>query len=256
MKCRFIICENYEPFFNMAFDYYFWKKCENPENPPVLRFYKWNPVAVSFGYNQDKTKLINLQFCKKNNISIVMRPTGGSAIFHDIEITYFFSSNLLHHPSFSSPFLSYLILCKGIINGIKKLGIELKIRGISEGKEPSFTDIPCFSLSSRHDIVFNDKKIIGSAQRRNNFSFLQHGSILIDIRKDLWENIFLKEVEFSKIGFLKELISIDEKELIEFLKQGLSETLEFDIFEDYLKKEEEKEIKIIEKKLRKEDKYE
>ncbi|MCM8784824.1 MAG: lipoate--protein ligase family protein [Candidatus Omnitrophica bacterium] len=256
MKCRLILCENYDPFFNMAFDYYFWKNSEEPKNPPVLRFYKWSPSAVSYGYNQDKTKLINLQFCQKNNISVVMRPTGGSAIFHDIEITYSFSSNLLHHPSFSSPTLSYIILCQGLINGIKKLGIELKIRRISEGKEPSFTDIPCFSLSSRHDVVFNDKKIIGSAQRRNKLSFLQHGSILIDIRKNLWENIFLRGVEFSKIGCLNELVFVDRKKLIEFLKEGISEILNFEIYEDCLKKEEKEEIEIIEKKLKREGKYE
>ncbi|HOK56766.1 MAG TPA: lipoate--protein ligase family protein [bacterium] len=257
MKCRLIISDNYNPFFNMAFDYYFWQKCIDKKNLPVLRFYKWNPSSVSTGYNQKKESLINLEFCEENKIPIVMRPTGGSAIFHDIEITYSFCANTSHHTFFSSPFSSYIILCKGIIKGIEKKGINFKIRGFSEGEEPSFTDIPCFSLSSRHDIVYNDKKVIGSAQRRNNFSFLQHGSILIDIRKDLWENIFIKEVDFSKIGCLKDIISdIDEKELMRFLKEGFEEVLSFSIFEDQLKKEEIEEIKIIEEKLKKEGKYE
>ncbi|MFN4227012.1 MAG: biotin/lipoate A/B protein ligase family protein [Candidatus Ratteibacteria bacterium] len=256
MKCRLILCDNYDPFFNMAFDYYFWKKSEKFENLPVLRFYKWEPVAVSTGYRQKISKLINLQFCKKNNIPVVMRPTGGSAIFHDVEITYSLSANLSHHKSFSSPYLTYLTISKGLINGIEKFGIKLKIRGFSQGKEPSFTDMPCFSLSSRHDIVFNEKKIIGSAQRRNNFSFLQHGSILIDIRKDLWENIFLEKVDFSKIGCLSEFVSVNQEKLVEFLKNGINEVLNFEIYEDYLKEEEKREIEIIEKKLKTEGKYE
>lgn len=257
MKCRFIICENYDPFFNMSFDYYFWKRCEKPESPPVLRFYKWIPSSVSVGYNQIPEKLINLQFCKLNNIQVVIRPTGGSAIFHDIEITYSFCANLTSHHSFSSPFFSYVNISNGIIKGLEKTGIKLEIRGISEGKEPSFTDIPCFSLSSRHDIVLNNKKIVGSAQRRNNYSFLQHGSILIDIRKNLWENIFLKKVDFSRITCLKELIGdIDERKMKKFLKKGFEDIFEFEIFEDELEDKEIKEIENIREKLKKEARYE
>lgn len=257
MKCRYILCEIYDPYWNMAFDYYFWQRCNEEKSLPVLRFYKWSPSSISLGYNQKCENLVNLHFCKKNNIPIVTRPTGGSAIFHDKEITYSFCSNLSHHFSFSLPFLSYVKICESIIKSIEKLGIKLKIRGISEGKEPSFTDIPCFSLSSRHDIIYNNKKIVGSAQRRNKFSFLQHGSILIDIRKDLWENIFIKKVDFSKIGCLKEFVGeIDEKELINFLKNGFENIFEFEIFEDEIEKKERKEIENIRTKLKKEAKYE
>ncbi|MCS7181150.1 MAG: lipoate--protein ligase family protein [bacterium] len=257
MRCRLIICEDYDPFFNMAFDYYFWKNCERPESFPVLRFYKWCPSSVSIGYNQMEEKIVNLDFCKKSNIPIVMRPTGGSAIFHDIEITYSFCADLKTHFYFSSPFLSYISVCNGIIKGIEKIGIKLEIRGISECKEPSFTNIPCFSLSSRHDIIYNGRKIVGSAQRRNNYSFLQHGSILIDIREDLWKNIFLKGVDFSKIICLKKIVGdTKEEELRDFLKKGFEEVFEFEIFEDELESKEIKEIEKIQEKLKKEGKYE
>ncbi|MCM8804096.1 MAG: lipoate--protein ligase family protein [Candidatus Omnitrophica bacterium] len=257
MKCRYILCENYDPYWNMAFDYYFWQKCSEKKSLSILRFYKWSPSSVSIGYNQKQINLINLHFCKKNNIPIVMRPTGGSAIFHDIEITYSFCSNLSNHNSFPSPLLSYMKICESIIKGIEKFGIKLKIRGISEGKEPSFTEIPCFSLSSRHDIIYNDKKIVGSAQRRNNFSFLQHGSILIDIRKTLWQNIFIQEIDFSKIGYLKELIgNFDEKKMINFLKSGFEDVFEFKTFEDEIGRKEANEIESIRIKLKKEGRYE
>jgi len=257
MKCRLILSENYDPFFNMSFDYFFWKNCENKENFPVLRFYKWFPSSVSIGYNQGIENLLNIEFCEKNKIPIVRRPTGGSAIFHDIEITYSFCANLSHHKYFSMPSSTYFIISNSIIKGIEKLGVKLKLRGFSNGKEPSFTDLACFSLSSKYDIVYNDKKIVGSAQRRNRFSFLQHGSILIDIRKNLWENIFLKEVDFYKIGCLKDLLKdINEKDLIEFLKDGFKEVLNFEIFEDELKKEEEEKIEVIKEKLKEEGKYE
>ena len=257
MRCRLILCENYDPFFNMSFDYFFWKKCQNKENLPILRFYKWVPSSVSVGYSQNPENLVNIEFCQKNKIPIVRRPTGGSAIFHDIEITYSFCANLSHHQYFSIPSSTYFIISNSIIKGIEKVGIKLKLRGFSDGKEPSFTDLACFSLSSKYDVVYNDKKIVGSAQRRNKFSFLQHGSILIDIKKDLWENIFLKEVDFYKIGCLKDILKdVDEKDLIEFLKDGFKEVLNLEIFEDELKKEEEEKIEVIKEKLKKEGMYE
>jgi len=257
MKCRLILFENYDPFFNMAFDYFFWKNCIDLNNLPVLRFYKWVPGSVSTGYNQNPENLINIEFCKKNNIPVVRRPTGGSAIFHDIEITYSFCANVSHHPYFSMPSSTYFIISNSIIKGLEKKKIKLKLRGFSTGKEPSFTDFACFSLSSKYDVVYDGKKIVGSAQRRNKFSFLQHGSILIDIRESLWENIFLKEVDFSKIGSLKEILKdIDEKELIELLRDGFKETLNFEIFEDGLKREEEEKIEIIKERLKREGKYE
>jgi lipoate-protein ligase A len=241
----------------MSFDYFFWKNSIDLNTLPVLRFYKWVPSSVSIGYNQIPEKLVNIEFCQKNGIPVVRRPTGGSAIFHDIEITYSFCANISHHKYFSMPSSTYFIISNSIIKGMEKKGIKLNLRGFSTGKEPSFTDFACFSLSSKYDVVYNDKKIVGSAQVRNKFSFLQHGSILIDIRKNLWENIFSKEVDFSKICTLNNIVKdIDEKELIEFLKNGFKEILQFEIFEDELKKEEEEKIEILREKLRKEGKYE
>jgi lipoate-protein ligase A len=40
-------------------------------------------------------------------------------------------------------------------------------------------DPACFSSPSWYEIVVNNKKIIGSAQRRLSGAFLQHGSVLI-----------------------------------------------------------------------------
>ncbi|MCD6408166.1 lipoate--protein ligase family protein, partial [bacterium] len=114
----------------------------------------------------------------------------------------------------------------------------------------SYTTRDCFSLSSRHDITFKGKKIVGSAQRRNRISFLQHGSILIDIRKNLWENIFLHKTDFSKVGSLKEFgVEVEKEKLIEFLKTGFEEVfdIEFELME--ISKKEMEECKKLAEKI-------
>ncbi len=246
---RLIIGEKENPSINMGIDFALWKSVSEGKSPPVLRFYQWMPSSVSIGYNQNPEDLINIDFCKKNNIHCVRRPTGGSAIFHDIELTYSFSAATCHRTSFIFPLSSYIEICKGIKTGIQKYGINLQIRGINEGKEPSYTKKDCFSLSSRHDLVFDGRKLVGSAQRRNKNSFLQHGSILIDIRKKIWEKVFIEKVDFSKITYLKNFgIEIKLNELIEFLKNGFENIFGVKFQSDELTEQEKREsLKFSEK---------
>ncbi|HPP66907.1 MAG TPA: hypothetical protein PKX05_03225, partial [bacterium] len=105
----------------------------------------------------------------------------------------------------------------------------VKWRGISIGKEPSLTRRDCFSLSTRHDLVISGKKIIGSAQRKDGASFLQHGSLLIDIQKQYWENIFLHRPDFTKIICLSEILNQvpDFETLAALLTKGFEEFFEY-----------------------------
>ena len=235
-KWKLIISGKKGPEVNMEEDCAIWDSVKEKKNPPTLRFYQWQPPSVSVGYNQAPEKVVDTGFCKKNNIPIVKRPTGGSAIFHDIELTYSFSSHIECFPSFASPLDSYLSICQALKKGVEKTGIELEIRGFSEGKEPSFTTKACFILSSRHDLVFKNKKVIGSAQRRGKNSFLQHGSILLDIREKLWQKIFLEKIDFGKIGSLNEFLEkeIKVESLIQFLKEGFEESFNIELSEAFV----------------------
>lgn len=178
--------------------------------------------------------MLMLNFAKKNNIPIVARITGGSAIFHDKEITYSFSSTN-DEKFFPGPLSSYEKICNALKIGLKNLGIDVQWRGVSIGTEPSLTNRDCFSLSTRHDLVIDGRKIIGSAQRKDKTSFLQHGSLLIEVEKELWNNIFLEKPNFSKIICLSEILSYvpDFKSVVSGLIRGFEEFFEhrFERFE-------------------------
>lgn len=225
MAWRFLVSGPLPPSLNMAIDYALWKAAGTGQNPPTLRFYTWKPSAVSLGYNQSPDEVVNMDFCRKENIPVVRRPTGGSAIFHDWELTYSFSAHADSFPDFSGPVASYLSVCQALQKGLQELGLNPELRGYSEGKEPSYTNQACFVLSSRHDLVFKNKKIVGSAQRRNKHSFLQHGSILIGLKQPLWEKIFVNAPEFEKIGCLQEFLSVpvSAESLTAPLKKGFAE---------------------------------
>jgi len=190
------------PSYNMALDAAVRRGAAAGSVPPTVRFYAWDPPSVSIGYNQSPEKVVDTPFCRARGIPIVRRPTGGSAILHDVEITYSVAAPLDAHPAFAMPLSSYLAVCRAIRRGLAAAGAAVEIRGFSEGREPSYTARACFALLSRHDLVIGERKVVGSAQVRDSRSFLQHGSVLLDIRRDLWEGVFRERVDFDRVGSL------------------------------------------------------
>lgn len=170
--------------YNMSVDEELLARAQAGETIPVLRFYTWNPPAVSLGRFQKMEEAVNADACKRLGFDIVRRITGGRAVLHNRELTYSIVAridNTLFPPNVHG---TYKAIATGLLQGLKNLGIpaEMVTRGgihapLAE-KKPKHS--ACFSSPSWYEIVANDKKIIGSAQRRLSAAFLQHGSILLD----------------------------------------------------------------------------
>ena len=58
--------------------------------PNTLRFYRWQPSAVSIGKNQNPENEIYLDACKQLGVDVVRRISGGGTVYHDFEgeVTY------------------------------------------------------------------------------------------------------------------------------------------------------------------------
>ena len=219
---------------------------------PTLRFYRWKPKAVSIGYNQDITE-ININYCKKNNINIVKRITGGKAVFHDNELTYSFiipeNAGLLP----KDVTVSYKIIAQALVIALRKIGIKADIKKINEKIATSI----CFNSSNWYELMVNGKKISGSAQRRLNSKILQHGSILIDFDYKKNALLFNSKNPLDNINNLKRRITtiknetnrkINIKELKNAVKYGLQTNFGLKCFDDKLNRDET----ALAKRLRKE----
>jgi lipoate-protein ligase A len=169
---------------NMSRDEQMLAHAQAGETLPVLRFYGWNPSAVSLGRFQKRETAVNTEACKRRGIDIVQRVTGGRAVFHHQELTYSIVARA-DDPLFPSDVLgTYKVIATGLLAGLKNLGIpaEMVSRNsrhatlVKKGRK----DPACFSSPSWYEIVAGGRKIIGSAQRRLPRAFLQHGSILLD----------------------------------------------------------------------------
>ncbi len=126
----------------------------------TLRFFTWQPAAITIGFFQNLEQEIDLKKAKSDNIDIIRRYTGGGAVFHQSELTY--SLVMAESDLNLSITDSYQYLCHGVVLGLKKLGLKAEFKPIN-------------------DILVNNKKISGSGQTRKNGVILQHGTILLSV---------------------------------------------------------------------------
>jgi lipoate-protein ligase A len=152
---------------------------------PVLRFYGWNPPAVSVGYFQGLREEVDLDACKRLGVDVVRRISGGGAVFHKSELTYSIIMGL-DHPLAAAPLEeSYRIICGGIILGLNKLGAGASFSGIN-------------------DVTAGGLKISGNAQTRRNSSLLQHGTVLLDKDGDLMFRVLKVPPEKTRGALVRE----------------------------------------------------
>jgi len=230
---RFISLSINDAYMNMAIDEAILKLRSIKKSPNTLRFYRWNPSAVSIGYFQSVKDEVDLEACKKMGIDVVRRITGGGTVYHDFEgeITY---SIIVDEKNPKIPYdiiKSYEVICKGIVIGLKALGLN-----------PEFKPI--------NDIIVNNKKISGNAQTRKSGVVLQHGTILLDsnvqtmfkvlkVSDEKIRDKMIKAVEERVTTIKKELGRKPSfKEVEEALKYGFENALQVKFIDDKLTHEE------------------
>ncbi len=164
--------------YNMEFDMMLARTLKSGQ--AILRLYGWKPYCISLGANQPEDSL-NIEKVINNNLDFVKRPTGGRAILHAEELTY-----SIIYPSNKNFSLNdlykqvNLALRKGLVI------FDAKLKDISlEHTEPHFPSFykeeksaVCFAVSSKNEINYEGRKLVGSAQRNLGNVILQHGSIL------------------------------------------------------------------------------
>jgi len=160
MRIRVLPMRTDDAFTSMAIDEAILRLNAERKIPDTLRFWSWNPSAVSIGFFQSISREVDLDAAERFSIQVVRRITGGGAVFHDSEgeLTYALICREDEVPD--DIIESYRLICEGLINGFRAMGIEAEFRPVN-------------------DIQVRGRKISGSAQTRRWGSVLQHGTILV-----------------------------------------------------------------------------
>ena len=104
---------------NMAIDHVLLEALHKETAANTIRFYRWNPSAVSIGRFQHLDYEVDVDACHTLNIDIVRRISSGGAVFHDEELTYSIVIPESHSQIPKNIMESYGRICEAIIKGLK-----------------------------------------------------------------------------------------------------------------------------------------
>lgn len=158
---------------------------------PTLRFYRWQPAAISLGYHQKRwPEHWRSQSWQGQAVELVRRPTGGRAVLHQGDFTY----------AIAMPMLStrrqdlYQHICNALIAAWQRLGVSLSYGSAGRGyhHQPN-----CFAVATAADLITaTGYKLIGSAQLRRDRYLLQQGTIRLWPDAELCHQVFGESKEY------------------------------------------------------------
>jgi lipoate-protein ligase A len=207
----------------------------------TIRFYRWNPSAVSIGRFQNVHNEVNLENCEKYGVDVVRRITGGGAVYHDAqdEITY---SVIVGREDLGAEDVkaAYNKICNGLTNALDLLGVKADFNPGDPKNCPNIT--------------VNGRKISGSAQSFKGSVVLQHGTLLLSV--DLEKMFTYLRVPWAKTCM--EIVNVAERKITSLKKEmgaeigiehayaalvkGFQNALEMDLSESVLTTEEKETV--------------
>ncbi len=173
----------------------------------VLRFYQWNPPAVSLGCNQS-TEIIDFDACKDRGWDVVFRPTGGRALLHYGDLSY---SVIITAIEDQIKELKSFYNATSIAIGVALENLGYKPEAITQSDvsnelvKREFRKDICMTSRVRGEIMIDGIKLVGAAQRIYKSSILQHGSI--GIKEDPGELASVMNLSVDQKTELSEVIA-------------------------------------------------
>ena len=146
---------------------------------PTFRIYRWLRPTLSLGYFQKHNELPVKKIINRG-CDVVRRATGGKAILHEHEITYSLCAPekglLSHGPERSMEEIHQLLAEELSQESKKEISIRKQNKLLSDREKSAW----CFEDSSPLDLCLGEKKLLGSAARRQKGWILFHGSLVIN----------------------------------------------------------------------------
>lgn len=164
---------------NMATDEALLREVAARRSPPTLRLYGWASPAMTLGRGQPFADA-NVAALHADGITLLRRMTGGSAVFHEDELSYSIAVTN-DEPRLSGSIVeSYHGLSAALLYALDKIGLRHAEAGAHVEHRRGPRSPVCFEIPSAYEIVVGRRKLCGSAQMRLQGGILQHGTLPLD----------------------------------------------------------------------------
>lgn len=146
----------------------------DPNGPPILHLYEWVGDAATFGYFTDPQN----HLLETDSIDLAKRPTGGGIVFHiwDLAFSVLIPAN---HPGYSKDTMdNYKLINESVIIAVKEFSNDnCQLLPAEPADFEAGAEHFCYGKPTKYDVMFQGKKVAGSAQRCKKNGFLHQGSI-------------------------------------------------------------------------------
>ena len=160
---------------NMAVDELLLERSEFLQGRILLRIYGWDRPSISIGYSQ--------KYCAvsaERGYAIVRRPTGGGIVYHDRDITYTVVVPAMHPIESLDRIESYHVFHRAVLRAMSAFGKKGKLADSAVHVADRAT-MKCFVTPTKYDVICENHKMAGSAQRRTKKGILHQGSISLEV---------------------------------------------------------------------------
>ncbi len=164
---------------------------------PTLRFYGWNHPSFSFGYFLKIAEEVDVPKCREQGVGLVRRPTGGGIVIHGWDLTYTVALPLDNPLVPMNTLESYHVIHECIINGLRQLNINAEHFSEKASNNEELQNI-CLTHPTKYDVLINNRKVAGAAQRRKRGVLLHQGYIAVDMPPDAMANLVSTQNDLSQ----------------------------------------------------------
>lgn len=156
---------------NMAVDHALFERAATADDA-VLRLYAWTRPTLSLGMHERAR--LDATAVAARGVDVVRRPTGGRALLHHREVTYSVTAPTQGR-TLGETFRAINAL---LLDALQRLGVAAS-EAERRGRATAPDGAACFAEPNAGELVVGGRKLVGSAQRRDERALLQHGSILL-----------------------------------------------------------------------------
>jgi lipoyl(octanoyl) transferase len=178
------------------------------EGRAFLRLYRWEPFCLSFGRHEPALRRYDRAAIDRLGLDAVRRPTGGRAVWHADELTYAVAAPA---DTFGSLPKAYERIHAALAAALQSIGFPAVLAS-PPARASALHAGACFASPVGGEVMLAGRKVVGSAQLREQGAMLQHGSLLLggsqEVVSDVTEgvappdgSIALAEVRGGPVGF-------------------------------------------------------
>ena len=173
------------------------------EKKKALAIYSRDRPTVSLGRFNSASEYVDIDFAKRNGITVIRRMSGGSAIYSDSDQLVF--TVVTDRSAFRDKADSYMTICGCLVDTLGALGIEAMYKPMN-------------------DVLVDGRKISGCAQYRDRDTLLHHGTLILRLDREMMDGVLrpVKDRKYPGLTSVEESLGHvpERKEILMAFEEG------------------------------------